>query len=716
MRKKLIKSTKVAGAFLALSAPDAEAQRAEPDTTPQLSRVTITATRTPMSVLRVPLAVSIVGRSSLALSRGYGFEDALNLVPGVFAQSRSGNQDARITIRGFGARGAGDRSNAGTSRGIRVLIDGFPETEPDGRTAFDGIDLASTERIDVVRSNASATWGNAAGGVLNISTVPEIANSMMSAQQIAGSFGLMRTALRGGVSVGSGDIYGSLATSSYDGWREGSSSRRNVLNVGGTSRLSDATTLGAFVMGTNNLFHIPGPLTMAQVEDDPSQANAAYLSRRERRYNRTARFGVSLDHRPESGTQFSAMLYANPKYLQRSERGTFRDFTRYHVGGNASAGFRGNLTKTVSSHLVIGADEAYQDGAILFYGLTNGERNARDLRDNKREGANNFGLFVHDELRFGESVSLTLGARYDNITYHGESFINPNLNSVKHFKGFTPKVGLSKMLSPTRSVYVSLGGGVEAPAGNETDPAGTFGQDTIYAINPALEPIRSTTIEVGTKHIVPLGTGFLQDLSYDVAVYRTGVKNEIVPYRGGRFYFTAARAERSGAEFGLSLRAKSGIFLNTALTLSKNTYEDYRVDSVHYNLALAGHFADFSGHDVVGVPKSMAHVVLGLSPNAWRGAGINLGWHAVSNYFADDANNITVPGYGTMSATLNLGRPVEIAGGVGLQGFFTVNNLFDRSYLESAFLNPDIVNGVPVAFEPGMPRNIVVSLSLSRTR
>jgi outer membrane receptor protein involved in Fe transport len=59
---------------------------------------------------------------------------------------------------------------------------------------------------------------------------------------------------------------------------------------------------------------------------------------------------------------------------------------------------------------------------------------------------------------------------------------------------------------------------------------------------------------------------------------------------------------------------------------------------------------------------------------------------------------------------------VEIAGGVGLQGFFTVNNLFDRSYLESAFLNPDVVGGVPVAFEPGMPRNIVVSLSLTRTR
>ena len=87
----------ILGAALALGAGEVSAQSAARDTTPELSKVTITATRTPISVLRVPLAVTIVGRSQLALSRGYGFDDALNLVPGVFAQSRSGNPDARIT-------------------------------------------------------------------------------------------------------------------------------------------------------------------------------------------------------------------------------------------------------------------------------------------------------------------------------------------------------------------------------------------------------------------------------------------------------------------------------------------------------------------------------------------------------------------------------------------------------------------------------------------
>ena len=33
-------------------------------------------------------------------------------------------------------------------------------------------------------------------------------------------------------------------------------------------------------------------------------------------------------------------------------------------------------------------------------------------------------------------------------------------------------------------------------------------------------------------------------------------------------------------------------------------------------------------------------------------------------------------------------------------------------YIGSAFLNPDVVGGVPVAFEPGRPREVVVGLTV----
>ena len=99
----------------------------------RLPPVTVRATRSTQSVFATPLAISIIGRDQLDDRRAYSIEEGLQHVPGVIAQSRYGGSDVRLSIRGFGARGAGDRSNAGTSRGVRVLIDGIPETEPDER-------------------------------------------------------------------------------------------------------------------------------------------------------------------------------------------------------------------------------------------------------------------------------------------------------------------------------------------------------------------------------------------------------------------------------------------------------------------------------------------------------------------------------------------------------------------------------------------------------
>lgn len=133
------------------------------DSARRIAPVTITATRQKGTLVSAPLAVTVIGKTELENRRDISIDEALRTVPGVFAQSRYGTSDVRLVIRGFGARGAGERSNAGTSRGVRVLLDGIPETEPDGRTSFDLVDLAAARRVEIVRSNASALYGNAAG-------------------------------------------------------------------------------------------------------------------------------------------------------------------------------------------------------------------------------------------------------------------------------------------------------------------------------------------------------------------------------------------------------------------------------------------------------------------------------------------------------------------------------------------------------------------------
>lgn len=674
--------------------------------------ITVTALRYPEQVVKVPLAVSIIGPERLQNVRGYGMEEALKFVPGVLAQSRAGNQDLRVTIRGFGARGAGDRSNSGTSRGIRILLDGAPQTEPDGRTAFDFIDLSLAQRIEVIRSNASAVWGNASGGVINITSAPQFDAPFVAPQMLNGSFGLQKYTLQTGAMLGDARLALALINTTFDGWRKNSASDRTLVNISLRSNPSERTKFGVYLVGAKNKFLIPGPLTQAQFEADAQQANPTYLQRNERRYNRLGRFSATLDHDLDEAHGFSGLAFVEPKYLQRSERGTFRDFNRYHVGGSVTYRYRREFSSSVKSVLQAGVDEAYQDGAILFYSLSPTNGRGSTLQQNKREGANTFGAFVQEELSFGQSVNLLLGARYSEVKYHTQDFINTALNSEKSFSRWTPKVGINYRLSPGHSFYANLGGGIEVPAGNETDPASTFGQDKVLAINPLLDPIQSTTVEVGTKHVlVPESAGLLRALSYDLAAYGIKIDNDIIPYRGGRFYFTAGETRRYGFEAGAKAELAFGVSLQAALSYASSKYVEYQVDSVHYGKA--GAFANYKDNKVAGVPEMFYNFALRFAPPKLASLYAEINAQGIGEYFVDDANRTSVPAYDVLNLTLGFGEPLQIVAGLALRAFFGINNLSDKKYAASAFVNPDIVNGAPVYLEPGLPRNYVFGLSFT---
>jgi len=680
--------------------------------------VTVSATRNPSSILTTPLAITKLNAPELRSVSGFGLDEALSRVPGVIAQSRYGTSDIRLMIRGYGARGAGDRSNSGTSRGVRVLLDGFPETEPDGRTALDQLDLGTAEAVEVIRSNASSLWGNAAGGVVNVITVPSMTVPSYEVQPIYGGFGLARFAARTSMPIGNGTgvVYANFTNTTFDGWRDHSDARRALVNGGAVGQVGDRTRLGLFLSAANNLMHVPGPLTQAQVDADPNQANSTYLQRDERRYNRVGRLGVSVDHEVSSTFALSSMVFVNPKYLQRSERNTYRDFTRYHVGGNVAA--RKSLAMGgTRSMLTLGMDEAYQDGAILFYTLSPTGGRGTTLTDNKGEGANNFGVFLQDELTVNDRLTLLLGARYDNVAYSYRSFLPapPVKSDRRDFSRVSPKLGVNWLVNPTHALYANIGGGIEVPAGNETDP--TPGAPPAL-LNPLLDAIRSTTYEVGFKSMPQLRTDAFS-LGYDVALYDIEVTNEIVPYNGGRYYLTAAKARRQGAEVGLNAVSRIGVFGNAALTFSNNKYRDYVVDSAVIfpnDPTKIGKTADYSDNKVVGVPSTLANIELGTEVPGFRALRLKAGVEHSGKYFADDANRVDVPTYTILNLTAELRDPIMIAGNFGVRGFVSVKNLTDKQYIGSAFLNPDLVGGVPAAFEPGMPQAVTVSLSVGRLR
>jgi iron complex outermembrane receptor protein len=693
----------------------------------QMPPITVTATRVTESWIEVPLAVSVVPVEGNLPGKGYGFDEVLSGIPGVLVQSRYGNQDVRLTIRGFGARGAGERSNSGTSRGVRILTNGFPDTEPDGRTSFDLIDLSSAGSIEVVRSNASAMYGNASGGVVNVLSYTDFDQPYAGYRSSVGSYGFHKEMVNAGAMLGTGRMYLSFSNTTAKGWRAHSNSSQVLFNSGVLAPLGERTNLGVHLSATSNNFRIPGPLTEEQYITDPSQAqndarvySPTYVQRDERRLNKLGRLGMTVSHELSEENLIEATAFVQPKVLQRSERNTFRDFNRYHVGGSAM--FRNTHTfgEGVRNTFIAGIDEAYQDGAILFYSLVLPQTSRGTLRDNKREGANNFGTFIQNEFSPSEHVAILAGVRYDNISYYSEGFFAPpaaRLSETKSFERFTPKLGITYLFTPTHSVYANYGGGVEVPAGNETDPAPTSGADTVYAINPLLEPIRSNTVEVGTKQVLNLGGDApFASMMYDVALFWIRVTNDIIPYRGGRFYFTAGRSDRMGLEASTNLQLRMGLSFNLALTVSSNKYKEYLVDSVHYSPSKAGHVANYADNTIVGMPDTYFQIGVKYAPPMLKSVYVNANVQNVGKYYVNDANTIIVPAHTIFNAGIGVDRFRFAGDRLYVSAFAGVNNLTGVKYIGSTWLNPDapVINGTPTPayIEPGLPRNVVATIGI----
>src|SRR5260370_3880564 len=141
-------------------------QTSTPDTTKPytLPPTTVSVTRAELPLTKVPLSIQSVDRRDISRGRPtWGLDEALVSVPGVFVANRYNfSQDQRISIRGFGAR------SAFAVRGIKILVDGIPQTLPHGHGQLTNLDLGEVDRIEVLRGSSSALFGNASRTCITI--------------------------------------------------------------------------------------------------------------------------------------------------------------------------------------------------------------------------------------------------------------------------------------------------------------------------------------------------------------------------------------------------------------------------------------------------------------------------------------------------------------------------------------------------------------------
>ena len=207
-------------------ASDMPGSQAQPSSPTELEPIVVTATRSNTSLAEVPAAVSVIDRSDIQLGLPtIGFEEPLSRVPGVFAQNSANfAQDFRLSIRGFGTR------TAFGVREVKVLVDGIPETSPDGQTQLDNIDLGAARRIEVLRGPSSSLYGNASGGVINIITEDGPTTPFLETRLMGGSFGLQKYQAKTGGQAGKLNYMFNASYLSLGGFRNHSRAQKCLID------------------------------------------------------------------------------------------------------------------------------------------------------------------------------------------------------------------------------------------------------------------------------------------------------------------------------------------------------------------------------------------------------------------------------------------------------------------------------------------------------
>ena len=153
--------------FLFFSTINVSQQNQKINDTISLDAVSLQALKIPLQEKKSMYPVSKLSfKNYQNLTPQLNLSEYLENVPGlVILNNNNYAQDARISIRGFGSR-----ANFGV-RGIKIFVDGIPETSPDGQSQTDNINLEIIEDIEVYRGNNSSLFGSSSGGVISINTI-----------------------------------------------------------------------------------------------------------------------------------------------------------------------------------------------------------------------------------------------------------------------------------------------------------------------------------------------------------------------------------------------------------------------------------------------------------------------------------------------------------------------------------------------------------------
>ncbi len=648
----------------------AGAQSPEP---PKLEEMIIESTRLTRTMASTPLSISVVSQDEIQLAKQQlALDEALASVPGLFMQNRYNfAQDLRVSIRGFGAR------SAFGIRGIKILVDGIPLTVADGQGQVDTIDLGATKQVEVIRGPSSALYGNAAGGVISVTSEDGPETPFASMRITGGEYGYQKLAVKTGGQTDDINYFFSLSDSQIDGYRDHSEAENTQL----TGRVNfdlgqDRDWLFILNHTDQPVSNDPGGVNLAQATSDPRSArdrNVAFDT------------GESVTQ-TRLGTVYTSPLGQNGELTARGYVDTREFMTKlpqFPVADSVDldrkfSGFglsyaHDSFLGSIPSRFLIGFDLDDQDDDRKR--RLNNMGVIGELLFDQNEQVTSKGLYAQNELALSDQMQLTLGLRYDQVEFSVTDYYlsDGDESGSRELDDVSPMLGLAYQLNNRTSLYGTVSTSFETPTTTEfANPTGGGG------FNPTVEPQKATNYELGLR-----GMADLASTSYQLAIFNTEVKDELISYdaNGRDFFQNAGESGRTGIEFSATSQLTERLESTVSLSYGDFSFDQFEVLSFDGmgNPTVTG---DFSGNRIPGTVEELAYVELTYNdPKGWYSA-IDLTY--TGDQFADNDNTVNVDAY--TLANWRLGADYQV-GSTVISPFIGINNLSDEDYYSNIRIN-----------------------------
>ena len=231
----------------------------------QMQDVVVTATRSETPTSEIPANVTVITAKDIADGNYSDVVSVLERRAGLHFRSFSGNQEAAVDIRGFGENSFGR---------VLILRDGRKLNRPDMRSInWNQIPLANIERIEILRGANGAMYGDqAVGGVINIITKKGTATPTGELVVEGGTENTNRQALSTVGTLGGVDYALSLERGETAGWRDRTGSRTEGGDLSLGHAFTEGLRLDVNLSALHTDYELPGALTKAQYDADPTQA------------------------------------------------------------------------------------------------------------------------------------------------------------------------------------------------------------------------------------------------------------------------------------------------------------------------------------------------------------------------------------------------------------------------------------------------------------